>query len=236
MSARESSTTGSGQGDGGDCKRVQQPLMGHAELQIVSERVGDQGWVDEYRVYDFRTLPSGRIARSNRWGGWDWLLASAIVWLLWRVDWDASRSACKLGSWTGCLEHLQKHSPTTFLAAFFILVLAGRSRMRMYQSITPLPGLGLQLSTTKYLAIPWVHTSTPIVLSTSKTFIPLSEISTVVINEGLTRWSVRYFLAVVQRGGTGIHIAFKDVRPRHAVLREVYHGIREQLFDEWADD
>lgn len=77
------------------------------------------------------------------------------------------------------------------------------------ESITPLPGLGLQLSTTKYLAIPWVHTSTPIVLSTSKTFIPLSEISTVVINEGLTRWSVRYFLAVVQRGGTGIHIAFK---------------------------
>lgn len=150
MSARERSTTGSGQGDGGDRKRVQQPLMGHAELQIVSERVGDQGWVDEYRVYDFRTLPSGRIARSNRWGGWDWLLASAIVWLLWRVDWDASRSACKLGSWTGCLEHLQvgamrpglstnltlqKHSPTTFLAAFFILVLAGRSRMRMYREL-----------------------------------------------------------------------------------------------------
>lgn len=91
-------------------------------------------------------------------------------------------------------------------------------------------------------------------MSTTKAFIPLEDISTVVINEGLTKWSVRYYLSVIRKNGAGVAVAFdvsgnfptslnsdtsltstslQAVSPRHPVLQEVYHGIRESLFDEW---
>jgi phosphatidylinositol glycan class H protein len=44
-------------------------------------------------------------------------------------------------------------------------------------------------------------------MSTSHTFIPLNNISTVIINEGLSRWNVRYYLAVVIRRGGGVVVA-----------------------------
>jgi len=39
----------------------------------------------------------------------------------------------------------------------------------------------------------------------------------VVINEGLRRWSVRYYLAVVRKRGEGVLVAF-DVNLRSCVL------------------
>lgn len=45
-------------------------------------------------------------------------------------------------------------------------------------------------------------------MSTTKTFIPLEDISTVVINEGLTKWSVRYYLSVIRKNGAGVVVAF----------------------------
>lgn len=65
------------------------------------------------------------------------------------------------------------------------------------ESVTPLPGLGVQLATTrgfKMGAGAWP-------LSTSRQFVPLADVTTVVIHEGLRRWSVRYYLAVVRRKG-----------------------------------
>lgn len=85
------------------------------------------------------------------------------------------------------------------------------------ESITPLPSLGLQLSTTRGLSFPHPSSRLLIPLSTSHTFVPLSEISTVVINEGLRRWSVRYYLAVVRKRGEGVLVAF-DVNLRSCVL------------------
>ena len=73
------------------------------------------------------------------------------------------------------------------------------------ESVTPLPGLGIQLSSTRGLQIPFCSTRLPI--STSHTFIPLSDISTIIINEGLTRWSVKHYLAVVKSGGQGVVVA-----------------------------
>ncbi|GFZ47240.1 hypothetical protein JCM24511_04983 [Saitozyma sp. JCM 24511] len=72
-------------------------------------------------------------------------------------------------------------------------------------------------------------------MSTSHTFIPLNNISTVIINEGLSRWNVRYYLAVVIRRGGGVVVALDGMRQPHAVLLEIYHGVREQLFDEYED-
>jgi phosphatidylinositol glycan class H protein len=75
------------------------------------------------------------------------------------------------------------------------------------ESVLAIPSVGVQLTTTRFLAQPSLSKSC-LSYSTSKTFIPIHDIATIVINEGLHRWSVRYFLAVIMREGRGIHVAF----------------------------
>lgn len=58
-------------------------------------------------------------------------------------------------------------------------------------------------------------------------FIAHERISSILINEGLVRWKVAYYLAIVERNGTGITVVFDNVRPPMAVLREVLHKLRE---------
>ncbi|KAI9636889.1 uncharacterized protein MKK02DRAFT_45598 [Dioszegia hungarica] len=128
-----------------------------------------------------------------------------------------------------------------YLAMVVLSLLFLRTRSVLYKSVVPLPHLGLQLSTTRGLSLP--HPGRPlsgyrrwlVPLSTSHTFIPLSDISTVIVNEGLRRWNVRYYLAVVKRRGGGVVVALDEIWAPVAVLREVYHGVRESLFDEYAD-
>jgi len=77
-----------------------------------------------------------------------------------------------------------------------------------------LPKLGVQLETTRgiSLALPFLVSSNTyriqIPLSTSKAFIPLEQISTIVIHEGLRRWRVEYYLAIIKRSGSGIIVGF----------------------------
>lgn len=89
------------------------------------------------------------------------------------------------------------------------------------ESVVPLPSLGLQISTTRGVSIPHplllLGSKSPgarwlIPLGTSRRFIPLSTISTIIINERLTRWSVRYYLAVVLRGGEGVVVLLEVSR------------------------
>jgi hypothetical protein len=61
------------------------------------------------------------------------------------------------------------------------------------ESVTPLPGLGVQLATVRGLGVG--------PSSTARRFVPLDDISTVVIHEGLRRWSVRYYLGIVRKRG-----------------------------------
>lgn len=70
------------------------------------------------------------------------------------------------------------------------------------ETVTPIPNLGLQLSTASGLSL-FGH---ELQVAHSKRFVALSNISTVVINEGLVRWGVRYYLAVV---GQGVVVAFE---------------------------
>ncbi|KLT46339.1 hypothetical protein CC85DRAFT_239112, partial [Cutaneotrichosporon oleaginosum] len=95
------------------------------------------------------------------------------------------------------------------------------------ESVTPLPGLGVQLATVRGFGVG--------PKSTARQFVPLDDISTVVIHEGLRRWSVRYYLGVVRKRGNVV-VAFDAVHPHPEVLREVYHGVREALYEEYAGD
>lgn len=77
------------------------------------------------------------------------------------------------------------------------------------------PKLGVQLETTRgiSLTLPFLacsnayHIQVP--LSTSKVFIPLEQISTIVVHEGLRRWRVEYYLAVIKGSGAGISVGFE---------------------------
>jgi len=53
-----------------------------------------------------------------------------------------------------------------------------------------------------------------------------------VIHEGLRGWNVRYFLAAVRLSGSGdfqLHVAYENILPHFAILREVYRGVQAVL-------
>lgn len=76
------------------------------------------------------------------------------------------------------------------------------------ESITPLPGLGIQLSTTRGFSIPRPGGRSLLPVSTSRTFVPLDEVSSLVVNEALSGWEMRHYLALIRRKGAGIEVVF----------------------------
>jgi len=54
-----------------------------------------------------------------------------------------------------------------------------------------------------------------------------------VINEGIRRWDVRYYLTAIKRSRTGhltLDVAYENILPHFPVLLEVYRGVHESLF------
>lgn len=48
-------------------------------------------------------------------------------------------------------------------------------------------------------------------MSTSRLFVPLNDVSSVVVHEGLSGWEMRLYLAIIRKRGAGIVVIF-DVR------------------------
>lgn len=87
-------------------------------------------------------------------------------------------------------------------AVSYVLGGGGGELSLITESLTPMPSLGVQLGTAKGLTVMnWEWK-----ISHSKRFVPLSDVSTVVIHEGLVRWGVSYYLAVV---GSSVTVAFE---------------------------
>ncbi|EIW65799.1 hypothetical protein TREMEDRAFT_74924 [Tremella mesenterica DSM 1558] len=185
----------------------------------------------EYKVYNFQTLRSGRIIRNDGWNIGDLLVICLLNWTWTRYDlkntltsswkWDSFHIGLLV--WLGCM----------------IGLVVSKCRTIIYESVIPLPGLGIQISTSRGFPLPSSHlfssdhNTIHISLSTSSKFIPIEDISTVVINEGLVRWRVVSYLAIILKRGQGVVVVFQNVRPRLPVLIEVYHGIREIMWDEF---
>lgn len=70
------------------------------------------------------------------------------------------------------------------------------------ESILAVRGLGLQLSTTRgfVCTLPRGQPRS-VALSTSRQFVPLSSISDVVVNEGVWRWQIIYYLVIIRNEG-----------------------------------
>jgi len=94
----------------------------------------------------------------------------------------------------------------------------------LWESVLVLPSYGIQLETHRGLP------SRP--LFVSRKFIPLAEVKDVLINEGLRRWDVRYYLAVLycpQPAVQRLEVAYENILPRFPVLIEVYKGVHDCL-------
>lgn len=98
----------------------------------------------------------------------------------------------------------------------------------LYESVKVISGYGIQLETHRGFQLPLL----PIIHLTSKRrFVPSPFIQDVVINEGLSRWNVRYYICIIKDTGRQVtlEVAFENLLPRLAVLEIVYHKIQESL-------
>ncbi|KAF8590927.1 hypothetical protein K439DRAFT_1230570, partial [Ramaria rubella] len=76
------------------------------------------------------------------------------------------------------------------------------------ESILLIPHHGIQLETHRGITLP---VGLPLRLTAKRRFIPLTSVRDVVINEGLRRWNVRYYLCVIQDTGSDVtlEVAFE---------------------------
>ncbi|KAG8957374.1 hypothetical protein FRC03_010217, partial [Tulasnella sp. 419] len=109
----------------------------------------------------------------------------------------------------------------------------------IWESAVVIPKIGVQLEVQR--GFPETFITPAILWSRSRRFIPLSSMLDIVINEGIRRWDFKYYLMITHRVPPQrsndeyikIAVAFEDTLPPFPVLREVYHGLREALFNEF---
>jgi phosphatidylinositol glycan class H protein len=180
-----------------------QPLPdAHPELFIIETPLGC-----EYRVEN-GPLSCGQRGRTT--GSFPWLRRfDAFTVMLVGVLWTSMRGNAVLTIGTGI--------------GLALLAYQNATRV-LWESVIVLPSYGIQLETHRGLP------SLP--LFASRKFIPLADVKDILINEGLRRWDVRYYLTVfycpqptVQR----LAVAYENTLPRFPVLIEVYNGIHDLL-------
>ncbi|KAI0005974.1 GPI-GlcNAc transferase complex, PIG-H component-domain-containing protein [Russula compacta] len=177
----------------------------HPELLIIDT----PGLSREYRVENWHLSHSQhkRIISRLPWVSWLDVFLVMLVGLLWpSVKGNAV--------------------PIVVIGTGLSLLVYRKFTQVLWESILVLPPYGIQLET--YRGLP----SLPFFVS--RRFIPLTEVQDVLINEGLRRWGVRYYLAVLYspRQGEGeqrLEVAYENVLPRFPVLIKVYHDIHECL-------
>ncbi|KAF2791249.1 hypothetical protein K505DRAFT_409334 [Melanomma pulvis-pyrius CBS 109.77] len=88
------------------------------------------------------------------------------------------------------------------------------------ESLTLLRGLGLQTSTSSstYLRTPTTR------------FIPTTRIQDIFIHEAFKGFEVRFYLAIVVKDEKDVVVVFPTLRPRRAILEEVWRGARACLY------
>ncbi|WVF65334.1 hypothetical protein IAT40_000060 [Kwoniella sp. CBS 6097] len=97
--------------------------------------------------------------------------------------------------------------------SFLVLYTRRKCNVVLYECVTPIPGIGIQLSVVRGVSLPSpIHPKSVkhrilIRLSTSHTMVPLSEISTVILNQGLSGFGVKYYLGIVKAEGSSIVVA-----------------------------
>lgn len=182
----------------------------HPELSVIE-------WPSfrEYRIENWRLARdgSGNIARGATSWGWIDLCLPVVISFIW-----------------------PRFHGNTMLCGFAVLVVGFaiycRCRQVLHESVLVFPTYGIQLET---------HRGYPLLnpLFVSRRFIHASLLEDFVINEGLRRWDVRYYLAAVHGSSTdkiALDVAFENILPYFPVLLEVYRGVQELMFHNHTDN
>lgn len=61
------------------------------------------------------------------------------------------------------------------------------------------------------------------------TFVPAADVAAVVVNEGITRCDVRYYLALVVMGRPRLELLFEEPRPGLPVVADAYRAIHRAV-------
>ncbi|GAM28489.1 hypothetical protein SAMD00019534_116650, partial [Acytostelium subglobosum LB1] len=111
----------------------------------------------------------------------------------------------------------------SFMFVMIIAIIAIRLCLKMFiireESLTVIRELGIQLRK-KYL------------LKETVEFIEKSRISSIIINEGISRYRVVYYMAFIVEGKQKMILAFDDLIPRINVLLKIYRGTRALMYGE----
>ncbi|EPQ58195.1 hypothetical protein GLOTRDRAFT_72347 [Gloeophyllum trabeum ATCC 11539] len=165
----------------------------------------------EYRVENWHLARdgSGRVVEGYRALSWKDAVFSVIIAVLWPLFRASLRARIVL----------------VIVLAF---MLWSRCSQVLWESVISIPPHGIQLETHKgYPSMP---------LYAVRRFIPSGSLKDFIINEGLQRWNVRYYLSAIRRTSCGaftMEIAYNDTLPHFPILLEVYRGIHEtELFSQ----
>ncbi|KAG1756519.1 uncharacterized protein EDB91DRAFT_1325549 [Suillus paluster] len=169
----------------------------------------------EYRVENWRLARdgSGNVVRGATSGRWIDLCLPVVISFIW-----------------------PRVRGSTMLCAFAVLtvgfIIYCRCTQVIHESVLVFPAFGIQLET---------HRGYPLLkpLFVSRRFIHASLLEDFIINEGLRRWNVRYYLAAVHRSSTdtiAIDVVFENILPHFSVLLEVYQGVQELMFRNHIDN
>ena len=63
-------------------------------------------------------------------------------------------------------------------------------------------------------------------------FMPVHDIEAVIVNEGITRCNVRYYLALVIARRQRMELLFEQAQPRLHILSDAYRTINKALYHE----
>ncbi|KAI0810913.1 hypothetical protein BC629DRAFT_1281118 [Irpex lacteus] len=160
----------------------------------------------EYRVENWRLARdgTGKVVKSF---GWTWvdLAIPVVVAVLW-----------------------PKMTTRIHYAALMISVtyyVYSKCTQILWESVFAVPYIGIQLET---------HRGLPnMPLFVSRRFIPAIYLQDFIVNEGLRRWNVRYYLAAIQEGSGGkttLEVAYENTLPYFPILLYVYRGVHEVMF------
>ncbi|KAE9399254.1 hypothetical protein BT96DRAFT_882194 [Gymnopus androsaceus JB14] len=159
----------------------------------------------EYRVENWHLARdgSGSIIRGASPWSWRYSLLPLIVSVLW-----------------------PKAGPLIRVLISFvtILFLWTRCTQVIHESVIVLPAHGIQLET--HRGFP------PLTFFVSRRFVPHTMLRDVVINEGIKKWDIRYYLVALKEGTTSrikLELCYPNILPHFPILLQVYRDLREFL-------
>ncbi|KAJ3812360.1 hypothetical protein F5876DRAFT_37639 [Lentinula aff. lateritia] len=157
----------------------------------------------EYRVENWHLARDGSGSVIRHASPWSW--KHSIIPLIISISWP------KAGSFTRAL----------ILLATIFFVWTHCTQV-IHESVIVLPEHGIQLETHKGLP--------PLTLFITRRFVPYTILRDVVINEGIKRWDIRYYLVALKEGTTGsvgLEVCFPNILPHFPILLQVYRDLRE---------